>query len=123
LSELKYVEQKCKCHVILIGPTPEFPDKNEFFSPNRSLLQGSYTPSKSNPKNKMALNPFLDDEFFKKSINGYNLTYLSAIDKFCNSSRCNRFQNSWLYSDYDHLSHSGSEFLVKGLDLKDKLIS
>jgi len=96
---------------VLIGPTPEFPIKPDFFSSNRLLLWGNENAPRLVNRELMKSQPFIDDDYWKTNINegSKNIEYVSLIKPFCSKTECTRWKNGWLFFDSDHLSTLGAE--------------
>ena len=107
----------CSCRVILIGPTPEFPINPNFFQVNRLVLAGNENPTHRVSRKLMNELPFENDLFWQKSIARLenNIHYLGVIDVFCDLSSCTRWNSGWLFSDPDHLSDLGAQFVFTKL--------
>lgn len=98
--------------VVLILPTPEFPDSVHFFSGNLLLWQKPYIASRFFPQKEMIANSFADENWFvQKIIYMPQVFFIRTSDLYCRSFLCSRWNGSWLYSDFDHLSLKGSLFL------------
>lgn len=101
--------------VIVIGPTPEFPDFTKFFAGNTLLWEQPYeiTAKREFMIKEMIQNPFFDDQIMRKELARLQIEYISTINIFCNEDKfCSRYQNgNWLYTDGDHLSIEGSRLL------------
>lgn len=103
--------------VVLILPTPEFPDSVYFFSGNLLLWQKPYIASRSFPQKEMIANSFADENWFvKKLVYKPQIFFLRTSDLYCKSFLCSRWNGAWLYSDFDHLSLKGSKFLGSRID-------
>ena len=116
-TELVHIKKVCNCKVIFLGPTPEFPDKDYFFSMNRLIIQGEYRAPKKFLIRKMMTEPFQDDISYPNLLNKTGVVYISVLPVLCSVDDCIRFKNGWLYSDYDHLSHLGAKFFVNKINL------
>ena len=118
LRSLYDLKAKCKCKVIYVGPSPEFPIKPDFFSPDRLLILGSESAPKQFLIKSMPQIPFQEDRFWiDKLINTKSsLSYISMISVFCGKESCNRWGNGWLYSDFNHISSLGAKKIEKLLE-------
>jgi hypothetical protein len=117
IESLSQLANTYQLNVVLLGPTPEFPSKPQFFDPNRLLIEGSEIPSKLISRQDMNQIPFLENEEYKKFeyLNPFTIKYIDLIDNFCNYKNCSRWDSGWLYSDIDHLSALGAEKIDKDL--------
>ena len=118
-----------KSKLLLIGPVPEFPLNPDFFESNRLLIAGSENSPKYLNRATLIQSPFIESNFYSNflSTNYPEVSYIDSIDIFCNDNTCSRWNNGWLYSDSDHLSTLGADFmrshLEKGLLVLTKSIT
>jgi peptidoglycan/LPS O-acetylase OafA/YrhL len=112
LSSIKILQKLCNCKVVVLGPTPLFPVDNNFFSPNRKLIQGNENPSKKVKIIDMNDFAFKEDIFLTKNLlNNQNIKMINLMDEFCDLNYCIRWSNGWLFADYSHLSNLGAKYL------------
>lgn len=99
--------------LLFVGPVPEFPLNPDFFAPNRLLISGNEKPPKNFHKRDLNKIPFIENSFYIDYLKSFHqkVSYVDTIKPFCNSNFCSRWQNGWLYSDADHVSNLGAEFL------------
>ena len=99
--------------LLFIGPVPEFPLNPDFFEPNRLLISGNEKPPKYFHKRDLNQIPFIENSFYIDYLDSFHkkVSYVDSIKLFCNSQSCIRWRNGWLYSDADHVSNLGAEFM------------
>ena len=97
--------------ILLIGPNPEFPDKDLFFSDSIKIMQLiKYSAAKNMNISYMNQQAFLDDKYYKQNL---YTRFVSVINLFCNDKSCSRYsKGQWEYADFNHLSYHGSEKLL-----------
>jgi hypothetical protein len=84
LSSIKILQKLCNCKVVVLGPTPLFPVDNNFFSPNRKLIQGNENPSKKVKIIDMNDFAFKEDIFLTKNLlNNQNIKMLVITKNDC----------------------------------------
>ena len=97
---------------MILGPTPIFPNDNDFFSTNRRLFQGNEVQRKQIDRSKMNQIPFEENSFWIKTlIDNENIFMITRMNIFCDSNICNRWLDGWLFADYNHLSSLGAKYL------------
>ncbi|MDP1712750.1 MAG: acyltransferase family protein [Candidatus Nanopelagicaceae bacterium] len=98
-------------HLIVLGPNPEFPDRDKFFGA-RLVWQGLYSPPYRFALNAMLPMPFVDQKYYLTHLESLGIRYIDVISQFCDESTCKRNDGSgWLYADPDHLSVAGADRL------------
>lgn len=99
--------------VVLIGPNPEFPDENYFFTGNLAIWQDPYLPYEKLSRSRMKKEPFQDDQFFLINSPLISVKYISSIGAFCTSLMCVRRDGArWLYVAKGHLSVDGANRFI-----------
>jgi len=96
--------------VTLIGPNPDFPDEQKYFSGNLTIWQEPYLPYEKLERSKMRIEPFQDNAFFQFNAPLIGLKYIDLIGVFCTSVECDRKDGmNWLYGAKNHLSVYGAQ--------------
>ena len=115
IQSLLYLIRVNNSELLFIGPVPEFPLNPDFFDSNRLLISGNEKPPKYFHKRELNKIPFIENSFYIDYLKSHHqkVSYIDTIKPFCNSNFCSRWQNGWLYSDSDHVSNLGAEFLRK----------
>jgi hypothetical protein len=113
IESLLYLKNMHGTKLLFIGPTPEFPLNPDFFENNRMLIAGNEKSPKYFDIMSLAQIPFIENNFNHVFLSTYypEVSYVDSIDLFCNLKTCFRYSNGWLYSDPDHLSDLGAEFM------------
>jgi len=113
IESLLYLKEIHRSKLLFIGPVPEFPLNPDFFDSNRLLIAGNEKSPKQFNISGLIQTPFIENNFYRSFLNSYypEVSYVDSIDLFCNLKICFRWNNGWLYSDADHLSDLGAEFM------------
>ena len=97
--------------VILVGPVPEFPDRQKLFG-ERLVWQGVYAPPKSFLGGEMLQDSFKDQLFYNSHTTEWGIQYIDSTSQFCTSAKCSRWDGTnWLYFDQDHLGIEGANLI------------
>ena len=99
-------------HLVVIGPSPEFPDPVGVFQVGLLIWERAYVPPKSFPISAMQDEPIRDNEFLSLNTPIQGIHFIDSVQLFCTNTKCTRFQNSnWLFYDSDHLTPLGASRL------------
>ncbi len=117
IESLLHLTKVHRSKLLFIGPTPEFPLNPDFFENNRLLIAGNEKSPKFFYRVSINQNPFIENNFYLAYLSSFHpeIAYIDMINLFCNSDLCFRWSNGWLYSDSDHLSNLGAEFIRSDL--------
>ena len=112
VKNLQFLRDHSK-NLILVGPTPEFPDGSSYFSGQLSLIQSKYDAPKGFPLYEMNPKTFSDSGLLKEKLKNLDIQYIDGSTFFCESNFCSRWNGEeWLYRDNHHLSVAGARRLI-----------
>ena len=121
IASLLHLKDINRSELLFIGPVPEFPLNPDFFSSNRLLLAGNEKSPRYFDRSDLIQSPFTENNFYRTFLSSYHpeISYVDLTNLFCDLNTCFRWNYGWLYSDADHLSNLGANFirseLLKGM--------
>ena len=104
--------KKINSNLVVIGPSPEFPDPVGVFQVGLLIWEKPYVPPISFPVSSMRGEPIRDNEFLTLNTSIQRIHFIDSIQLFCTNIKCTRYQNlNWSFYDSDHLTPFGASRL------------